>query len=394
MGRNPITIVAVAAVVVLMLCVPLAASADAHEIIEGKRAATFQTSEDLQQTDVERLFPEDARIGFAETAMECLTVDSHLFDITDVSFKDMKIEKSVANKVDNKVTTVFQAYRYEMSVSFTVTAHSDGELLTELNRDTAALGELLNDNRVSAGDVIKIETELTIGGTNIEKAAFRSNSEGDFFIVDSYSETTSYAEVDSAKFTYSFSGKTESTLTISASQREHAIVSTFYDHRGVENDDVRTGTPVFIDPTVLEATYSVSMKYTDDKDVSGSHSANADGAKYLSLLGFQGEFATVTVLDSDVSPTDVCFYGLDEKYALFTDAGDASLKDDAAMRTYLQMIGEISDSYDDAYDILNDVEGGLKRDSNAVLIGILGLFILIAIIGVIYVMSNRRGRDE
>ena len=386
--------IAVTAVIAVMLCVLFFPMADGHEITDGRRAATFTTSDKLQQSDVDRLLPADVQTSFATATLECLTMDPALFDITELKIWDMEIQKSVANKVDDRVTTVLWACQYRTSISFTATVLSDGDAFTDLNKDTAGLGELFNNNRLSVGDIIKIDAKLTLGDTRIEKTAYRSNSENNFFVIDENSEITSYADVDSSTINYSLAGKSEATVTIDATSRQHSVISTLYDLRGVDNDDVRTGTPLFVDPTVLESTYSISLKYNDDKDVSGSYSANADAGKYLSITALAGTYTTVTTVDSDIGPTDVVFYGADERYSLFTDAGDASLKDDSAMRTYLQSIGDTSDSYNEAYGILKDVNGGLKRDSNAVLIGIVGVFLLIAAIGVVYVISNRRGSGE
>ena len=385
--------IAVAATVLLLvLCIPCATLTEAYEVDDGKKGLLFETSENLQQSDAERLFSENTRRGFAETALECMLIDPDNFDITEVTVSDLDVRKSVANKNNNNVNTVLQASKYEMSITFTATAISAGDYFAHLDKGNKDLGVLFNDNTVTVGDVLKIKTRLIIGIASIDKTAYRSNSEDNLFVIDSNSENISNISIDEASVQYTLSGKSEKTVTISASSKQHSDVSTLMDYGETDNSDVRSGTTVFINPKCPKSAFSYSIDYKDS-DIEGSYSANIDAGDYLSLSDMSGTITTATIIEADIDTVEPLCYGGDARYALFTDAGDDSLKNDQNMRAFLESVGTLDDSYDDAADLIDDIEDKLKRDSNAVLIGLIGVFILAAAVGAIYVISSTR-REE
>lgn len=371
----------VSAIAFILLASMPAVSADAYEAEESSYGVHFATSGELSQTDIDRLF--DDHDWFASFAMMSLLVDTSVMHPYDTSLSGMAIEASAFDRVSGTARTEGAASVIETDISFTI--KGEGRLFSLIDEDLIPLYELFGRNALTSDDRIDVSGHLTMRLSEGYERSYERNAAGDFVLT--YDETGYSYDIraDGMRMRMFHGEELKGEVTVESRVREIRNLSTDVTFPDTKAEDADAGTYVY-NIQGFPGCYSLwDFDYSGDAE--GSYKVYFTDDEYRDYHEHElaDRYCLASVLDSDIAASPK---GCSD---LFAYVGDPALLDESALRAYLGTIGTVSDSFQDAEALYDDVSKGPTYSNvrRVMLIGAIGVMLTVAALGLLFFFARR-----
>ena len=307
------------------------------------------------------------------------------YTITDIVIEDYKESAYQSVKVSGKEYSCAQANSQSYKMTFKAKCTSDGG---NLFIDDVAFSGLIKEvgiaNQNQNNAEFTITAKFRYEESFIDTSVMEKNSADNFVVtkdsVKNYGRETVDLEV---KYSYTSGGNhKELSFDVSYGRVTSMNFTNEYDFGGVAFADVTNATRCIVTQD-FDGYYDHHWYTVDfDDDNYGTDVVDID---YQNCIEYrEGGYYFADVATYDMSAPEYHFYGTgDSLFGAWSEIDD-SLRDDAAMKAFLEKNGSIAESYDDALSGAEDIyDDMLDIDSILKILGIIGIIFLLFIVAVI-----------
>ena len=384
MNMRSISKAMIAVMIAAAMCaVPLFVieDADAATVTTGEKALSVEAS-DVTTADFDRLFSD-----LVKGVVILVPLDIEI-DASDVTFSEVTFKEGIAMKVDEDKTYGVSGSYIKAKIAY----QKDLTTPVQMFPLTAGLEELydyLGTNIAATGKNLKVEGTIEMGNNSNETANFFITNENK--IADD-TTTTVRSSFYKANYTVTYNnGSSVKSFDVEVSGKENTTTTETVKYLIEDKKNAINATEVLVSSTI------------DNKvEKSGTYKFDGKTASYEAKdvpQSVEGTFVKGTAVShlssENLAPVDILYYSEDGP-ALFSSpyaVEDATLRDNTAMKTFLESIGSVSDSYSTAKSIADsgsaDVSAGGSGGSNIIFYVIIGV-LAVAVVALAVILIKKK----
>ena len=305
-ARMLLALAAVAIMMVVPAAVMVSDSSDAYAVTTGEKGAYFKTSENLTYEDFSKLYDSYGQSSLINSVKSAIWISGSYAE-SGISFSDVSIEASTGLKVNSDSMESRKSTVMSASFSFTLTSASSMTIFSLPMDGVADLYKAMNDNKISAGDTLKISGRFSMKSSEQNNTSFTENASHSFVVTREESKQYAIVEVNDVNIILTHGGDT---CNCSISGKSYAKMGTSesYDFNGINASDATSSSIVY-----KTTSASGDVKYYDYRYncVKGEHklpSVEVDYGGIIRLMG--GSPVTVgapKILNEDIDTSSVTY---------------------------------------------------------------------------------------
>ena len=360
-------------------------------VIEDADAATVETGEKGLSVEAKDVSTANFNRLVSNLMKEYMILAPLDFSVnaSDVTFSEVTLKKGIAEKISDD--SIY--YNDGSYIKAKFTYQKDLTTSVQLFPKTAGLEDLyryMGSNMAASGKNLKIEGTIEMGQDMNDTSDFFKTNENKLADDGSTMVNSSFYK---ASYTVTYNdGSTVKKFDVESSGKQESTTETTVKYLIDDKKDTINATEVLISTTTTNKTEESATYKFDGK--TGSYEGKDVPQKVEG--NFVKETAVAHLDSEDLKPQDILYYSEDGP-ALFTSplmVEDATLRDNAAMKTFLESIGTVSDSYSTANSVANsgsaDVSaGGSSGGSNIIFYVIIGV-LAVAVVALAVLMIKKK----
>ena len=350
--------------------------ADAATITTGEYGASFEGS-DIPIDKFNELLTNDYVDGLILTSVGFVPVTE-----APTVTKVVSLKSSVGNKNgDNSGESAMGQYA-KLEVVIEGDLYLDLTLF-ELEDGFQDLFKYLgNTNKIASGTHLKIEGTVEVSRSIIGSGEFYKTDAGKIAATKEVTDMSTKSFID-LKYTFKVGG-VEKVVQLKETSISSNKATVTLDYDTDDRAKVVDGTKVFI-TTVNDDKAEITQDFSfDGKSASYSHKTVVDDSKT-----FQYRDAGDVLINMDMAPSECYYYSADDDVpTLFNPAivpaGSTTIRSNAGMKSFLEGIGSVNDSYSNAKSIADSAASSVSGDGSGgsnniifyVIIGVLAVAVV------------------
>ncbi len=367
---------------------------EAYTATDGERGVGFSFN-NLPDADFTKLYGDTKKTSMATEVLDRIVKSTSAYKIEDIAVTGMSESSYLGQKVAGTTVTTIEANSQTYKISFKATVITGSvDLFENTEYNVNAIKELGMVNKTQTDAYFTVNAEVK--SASYEKMAneYTANSSGNFVLTKSIgTEMEDITSKVDATYTY-IAGGSEKTLKLTYDYGQYTYAKSTL-NINFNGKDVKD---------LTASDYCEQKRTIDDlsgrmwsKATANSHSSKIDvsaGKEMYEMMYLvdspEKPICPVTIETEDLVAEEYQYYG--SSGALFTPSkvSDAELKDNGAMKAFLQKVGTVTDTYSGVESGSDSLCKAPSKGSNLLLYGGIGAAVaIVAVLGILIFLKKR-----